>query len=119
MATMYTANHLAIKGIIALTESGSTTIWMSRIRSGIPIYGLSGHISSRRKMTLYRGVYPIEFDPTVIDRKQVTSEAIAKLESLSLVEQGDLIILTKGSDMGDKGGTNALKIVEVGKVAKG
>jgi pyruvate kinase len=37
MATMYTANHLDVKAIVALTESGSTALWMSRIRSGIPI----------------------------------------------------------------------------------
>ncbi|MCB1877574.1 MAG: pyruvate kinase, partial [Chromatiales bacterium] len=40
MATMYTANHLEVKAIAALTESGSTVLWMSRISSGIPIYAL-------------------------------------------------------------------------------
>ncbi|MGE3920264.1 MAG: pyruvate kinase, partial [Gammaproteobacteria bacterium] len=65
MATMYTANHLNIKGIIALTESGSTPLWMSRIRSGIPIFALCRFETARRKMTLYRGVYPIEFDATL------------------------------------------------------
>ena len=38
MSTMYTANHLGVAAIAALTESGSTTKWMSRISSGIPIY---------------------------------------------------------------------------------
>jgi pyruvate kinase len=42
MAAMYTANHLGVKAIAALTESGSTCKWMSRIRSGIPIYALTG-----------------------------------------------------------------------------
>jgi pyruvate kinase len=41
MAAMYTANQMRIKAVIALTESGATALWMSRIRSGIPIYGLS------------------------------------------------------------------------------
>ncbi|MGH8168847.1 MAG: pyruvate kinase, partial [Woeseiaceae bacterium] len=61
MAVMYTANHLAVKAIIALTESGSTTLWMSRIRSDIPIYAFTPHDSTRRRVTLYRGVYPISF----------------------------------------------------------
>src|SRR6202167_2878589 len=37
-AVMFTANHLHVKAIVALTESGSTSLWMSRVRSDIPIY---------------------------------------------------------------------------------
>ncbi|MGB5347312.1 MAG: pyruvate kinase, partial [Woeseia sp.] len=61
MAVMYTANHMDVKAIIALTESGSTTLWMSRIRSDIPIYAFTAHIETRRRVTMYRGVYPVEF----------------------------------------------------------
>lgn len=116
MATMYTANHLGIKAIIALTESGATTCWMSRIRSGIPIYGLSRHISTQRKITLYRGVFPIDFDPTDIDRRAVNFEAVETLKQQGVVKDGDLVIITKGNFMGTMGGTNAMKIVEVGAV---
>ncbi|HLF11054.1 MAG TPA: pyruvate kinase, partial [Gammaproteobacteria bacterium] len=38
MAVMYIANHLNVRAIIALTESGSTTLWMSRVRSDIPVF---------------------------------------------------------------------------------
>ena len=41
MATMYTANHYNVVGILTLTESGTTAKWMSRISSGIPIYGVT------------------------------------------------------------------------------
>ena len=41
MATMYAANHLDVRAIAAMTESGSTALWMSRISSGIPIYALT------------------------------------------------------------------------------
>ncbi|MBB71684.1 MAG: pyruvate kinase [Legionellales bacterium] len=111
MATMYTANHLNIRAILSLTESGSTPLWMSRIRSGIPIYGLSRHDTSRRKMTLYRGVYPINFDVTNVERIQVNQAAIDELLKRGLVESGDLVIITKGDYMGVDGGTNAMKIV--------
>jgi pyruvate kinase len=43
MAAMYTANHLGVKAIAALTETGSTVKWMSRISSGIPIYAMTRH----------------------------------------------------------------------------
>jgi pyruvate kinase len=115
MATMYAANHMNIKAIVALTESGATPLWMSRIRSGIPIFGLSRHVKTLRKMTLYRGVYPVLFDATRIHRPEVNSRAIAELTQRGLVADGDLVIITKGSAMGVHGGTNSLKIVEVGK----
>ena len=62
MAAMYIANHVPIKAIVTLTESGSTPMWMSRVRSGIPIYALSRHASTAGRVTLFRGVYPVEFD---------------------------------------------------------
>src|SRR5690606_39532896 len=67
MAVMYVANHLKVKAIIALTESGSTTLWMSRVRSDIPIYAFTRHETTRRRVTLYRGVYPVSFDVTQTD----------------------------------------------------
>ena len=117
MATMYSANHLGVKAIAALTESGSTPLWMSRISSGIPIYALTSHVSTRRKVTLYRGVYPISFDTTTKDHALVNLEAVDELKRRGVVRDGDLVIITKGDLMGVMGGTNAMKIVCVGDEA--
>lgn len=113
MATMYTANHLAVKAIAALTESGSTPLWMSRISSGVPIYALTGQLQTRRKVTLYRGVYPIAFDITTSDHATVNREAIDELRRRGTVRDGDLVIITKGDLTGVMGGTNAMKIAVV------
>ena len=114
MATMYTANHLGVKAIAALTESGSTPLWMSRISSGIPIYALTRHVETRRKVTLYRGVYPVSFEVEVTDHAQLNKEAIDELLRRGAVRNGDLVIITKGDLHGVHGGTNAMKIVRVG-----
>lgn len=114
MATIYTANHLDIKAIIALTESGTTPLWMSRVRSSIPIYGLSRHPATLRRMTLYRGVFPISFDATPIDRRILNQEAVASLANLGIIHTGDLVIITKGDLIGVHGKTNSMKIVSVG-----
>jgi len=114
MATMYSANHLGVKAIASLTESGSTPLWMSRISSGIPIYALTSHVSTRRKVTLYRGVYPISFDTDSKDHAVVNREAVDELKRRGVVRDGDLVILTKGDLMGVLGGTNAMKIIRVG-----
>ncbi|WP_423063382.1 pyruvate kinase [Candidiatus Paracoxiella cheracis] len=116
MATMYTANHLNIAAIITLTESGATPLWMSRIRTGIPIYGLSRYKKSLGRMTLYRGVYPIEFDPTQYSRDDVNPQAVGLMEKQGVLEDGDLVILTKGDHMGVGGGSNAMKVLVVGQV---
>ena len=117
MASMYVANHLDVKAIAALTESGSTPLWMSRISSGIPIYALTGHVETRRKVTLYRGVYPISFDTTSRDHALVNLEAVEELKRRGVVRDGDLVIITKGDLMGVMGGTNAMKILRVGEEA--
>ena len=116
MASMYVANHLNVKAIASLTESGSTPLWMSRISSGIPIYALTRHVETRRKVTLYRGVYPVSFNVTSGDHAEVNREAIDELLRRGAVRDGDLVIITKGDLMGVHGGTNAMKIVKVGEL---
>ncbi len=120
MATMYTANHLPVKAIVALTESGATALWMSRIRSGIPIYSFTRHVATRRRVTLYRGVYPIAFDVTTpSDPALVLDEAGQKLLDENLIARGDWVIFTKGDFRGVSGGTNTMKVVRVGVDASG
>ncbi|MHB1540900.1 MAG: pyruvate kinase [Steroidobacteraceae bacterium] len=114
MAVMYAANHMKVRAIVALTESGSTPLWMSRIRSDIPIYAFTRHESTRRRVTLFRGVYPVIFDVT--DAKstgQLYDTLFTRLLELKLVERKDLVILTKGEQSGVQGGTNSLQILEV------
>jgi len=114
MATMYCANHLNVRAIAALTESGSTALWMSRISSGIPIFALSRHESTNRKVALYRGVNPVYFPTVHTDHKAANMDAIEVLLKEGVVHEGDLVIITKGDLMGLGGGTNAMKIVKVG-----
>ncbi len=113
-AAMYTANHLDIKAIIALTESGTTPVLMSRFASHIPIYGLSRHESTLRRMTLFRDVYPIPFDATDIDRRLLNQAAVTELQNRHILKNGDLVLITKGDLIGVHGRTNSLKIVCVG-----
>lgn len=113
MATMYAANHLAVKAIIALTESGTTTLWMSRIRSDIPIFAFTRHERTARRVALYRGVYPVDFDITHTNAVRVYNDVCARLHSRGHVEPGDLVIFTKGDLSGVAGGTNAMKIIAV------
>ncbi len=111
MATMYTANHLDVRAIVALTESGATALWMSRISSGIPIYALTQHERTRRRVKLYRGVYPVPFDVVHTDPVHILQDAVQTLDALGAVSSGDVVVVTKGDFSGVPGGTNAMKIL--------
>ncbi len=113
MAALFTAFHLKVKAIAALTQSGSTALWMSRHNAGCPIYALTPEIASQRKMALYRNVRPVYFEQGT-DRDAVLQAAEDLLLASGQVQPGDLIVLTSGEPMGKSGGTNAMKIVRVG-----
>jgi len=114
MAVMYTANHMKVRAIVALTESGATPLWMSRIRSDIPIYAFTRHEATRRRVTIYRGVYPVIFDVTHSSSTEVLyRELFTRLLELQLVKKNDLVILTKGELSGVQGGTNSMLILKV------
>jgi pyruvate kinase len=112
MAVMYTANHLRVTAIIALTESGSTARWMSRIRSDIPIYALTPHATTSRRVTIYRGVYPVPFNAEHAEGGPYR-DVFDTLLQRDLAKPGDYVIVTKGDIEGVSGGTNAMTIVQV------
>ncbi|HKZ72938.1 MAG TPA: pyruvate kinase [Steroidobacteraceae bacterium] len=114
MAVMYTVAHMKVRAIVALTESGLTPLLMSRIRSDIPIYAFTRHDFTRRRVTLYRGVYPVPFEVLTDDDSLYTS-IFERLLELKLVKIGDLVILTKGELAGVSGGTNSLRILKVAR----
>ena len=110
------ANSLGARAIAAMTESGATAMWMSRIGTDIPIYALSEQPRTRTRVTLYRGVHPISFDPTMREHDAVNREAVEELKRRGAVGDDDLVLITKGDLAGVRGGTNAMKVVKVGEI---
>jgi pyruvate kinase len=119
MAVMYVANHLDVTAIIALTESGSTPLWMSRVRSDIPVFAFTRHEATLRRVSLYRGVYAVAFDEIVTDDVAATQGRIFEsLLKMGAVAPGDLVVLTMGQK-GVAGRTNSLQILSVPGAALG
>ena len=112
MGALFTAYHLGAKAIVALTDSGSTALWMSRHRIHIPIYALTPKVSTQRKMALYRNVTPLLMD-TSADRDTALRDAEAHLKARGIMQPGDIYVITCGEPMGSPGGTNMLKICRV------
>lgn len=115
MAAMFTAYHLNAKAVAALTQSGRTPLWMSRLNCGVPIYALTPEIRTVNRLCLFRGVYPL----LMLSRSEDRDALLRDVEDL-LVERGaavlgDTIALTIGEAIGSSGRTNTMKIVRLGE----
>jgi pyruvate kinase len=114
-AAIYTAKHLKVKAIAALTQSGNAAQWLSRADAEVPIYALSPDKYARRKLTLHRGVYPFPIEQANKNKDEILREMEQVLLQQKMVSLGDVVLLTFGEPIGSPGGTNTLKIVKIGE----
>jgi len=114
-AAIYTTQHLKIKALAALTQSGNVAQWLSRADPEVPVYALSPDKVARRKLTLHRGVYPFPIDQSNKNRDEILHEMQQVLLQERVVDSGDLVMLTFGEPFGDSGGTNTMMIVKIGE----
>ncbi len=112
MGALFTAHHLGAKAIVAMTDSGSTALWMSRHLIQVPIYAITSKVATQRKMALFRNVRPLFVD-TSTDRDTALNQAESHLKNKGIVQKGDVYAITCGEPMGTPGGTNMLKLCQV------
>ena len=114
MASMFLSEHIGVRAIVAMTESGGTARYLSRFRSNVPIFGLSRHAGARRKMALVRDVFPVAFDSRGLATREAAREAMKALFDAGLLAEGDRVVLTSGDHMEHHGATNTLRLLQVG-----
>jgi len=114
MAAMFMATNVSVQAILALTESGSTAQWLSRVHSSVPIYALSPNAGSRRRMALFRNVSPVQHEPRFGGINDAVQHALQVLWRTGAIKTGDRVILTMGDQMGNQGGTNTLRLIKMG-----
>jgi len=113
MAAMFMARNVSVQAIVALTESGSTAQWLSRVQSSVPIFALSPSVASRRRMALFRDVYPVAHEPVGVDIEKAIQDVLQILWRKGHVKGGDRLIVTMGETLGDQGGTNTLRLIQL------
>jgi pyruvate kinase len=115
MGAMFLSEHIGVRGIIAMTESGGTARFLSRFRSQVPIFGLSRHDGARRRMALMRDVVPRQFDSRGLTSRDAARAAIKQLFDAGQLSEGDRVVFTSGDTMEQHGATNTLRLLQVGQ----
>ena len=109
----HTARNLGIQTIVAATESGHTARMISKYRPKAHIVAITFSEQKARSLSLSCGVYA-----TVADKPSSTDEMFNLASKVSQEEgyasEGDLIIITAGVPVGEKGTTNLMKIQMIG-----
>ncbi|MBA3930422.1 pyruvate kinase [Pseudoxanthomonas japonensis] len=118
MATMFLSEHIGVRAIVAMTESGGTARFLSRFRSSAPIYAFSRHDGARRKMAMIRDVFPIAFDSRGLAPREAARDAMRVLHDRQLLAEGDRVIFTSGDHMEKHGATNTLRLLQMGERGK-
>jgi pyruvate kinase len=113
LAAMFMATNVSVQAIVALTESGSTAQWLSRVQSSVPIYAFSTNEASRRKMAMFRDVFPVKQESASEDADEVVAEALRTLLAHGAVSADDRVIVTMGDQMCKSGGTNTLRFIKL------
>lgn len=112
-AVGHTAKNLKIKTIVAATESGHTARMISKFRPQAIILAATFSDQTAKSLSLKWGVVP-----TVVNKPKSTDDmfnlATQKSVEGGFVEEGDLILITAGVPVGERGTTNVMKIQMVG-----
>ena len=115
MATMFLSEHIGVRGVVAMTESGGTARFLSRFRSSVPIFAFSRHGPARRKMALMRDVFPMDYDSRGQTPREAARGSIRLLVDAGLLQPGDRVVFTSGEHMETRGATNTLRLLEIGE----
>jgi pyruvate kinase len=115
MATMFLSEHIGVRGVVAMTESGGTARFLSRFRSSVPIFAFSRHGPARRKMALMRDVFPMDYDSRGQTPREAARGSIRLLVEAGWLEPGDRVVFTSGEHMETRGATNTLRLLEIGE----
>lgn len=109
----HTARNLNIQTIVAATESGHTARMISKYRPKAHIVAVTFSERQRRGLALSWGVYPFVTEkPDSTDEMMELAAKVAKEEKFA--KEGDLIIITAGVPVGERGTTNLMKIQLIG-----
>ncbi len=103
------AVQLGASAIMSLTKTGATARNVSKFRPKTPILAITPHVDVARQLQLVWGVKPL----LVLDLPstgQTFQAALNVAQEKELVSEGDLVVLTAGTQQGVAGSTDLIKV---------
>lgn len=104
---------IGAKLIINATSTGETTRALAKFRPYTPIISITSHIKTARELQLIWGVYPFILKYRSIDDMAKKAVNLVKINKFAI--DGERAIIIGGQRIGIAGGTNIIKIIEIGK----
>ncbi|HCM88693.1 MULTISPECIES: pyruvate kinase [Vagococcus] len=112
-AVGHTAKNLSIQTIVAATDSGHTARMISKYRPKAHIVAVTFSERNARSLALNWGVFPqVTEKPSSTDDMFTLATKVSK--ETGFAKDGDLILITAGAPIGEKGTTNLMKIQLIG-----
>jgi pyruvate kinase len=103
------ADHLDTAAILAPTQSGRTPIHISRFRPKQPIIAFTPCLTTMRRLSLFRGIYP-----RLIPDPRDTDDMIERVSKMAVetgdLSKGDLAVITAGHPVWVAGTTNMIRV---------
>jgi len=112
----HTAQNLQASAILTSTESGHTARMISKYRPKSPILAVTSSERVSRALSLVWGVYP-HVGPKADSTDEMLQSAVDESLKTDFVKNGDLVVITAGVPVGEKGTTNLMKVHVIGEVA--
>jgi pyruvate kinase len=107
------AQAISARAIVAFSEHGTTARLISKQRPAPSIVAFTPFEPVRQRMALYWGVRPYTMRQ-IEDTDERVSEAERRAKAEGLVKTGEKIVILSGTRVGHPGGTNLIKLHEVG-----
>ncbi|MEP6886726.1 MAG: pyruvate kinase [Nitrospirales bacterium] len=107
------AFSIGARALVAFSQSGMTVHLMSKQRPRTPIIAFTPVEQVRQRMALCWGVLP--YTMPLIEQTDARISAVeCRLKAEGLAKTGDRIVIVSGALVGLRGGTNLMKLHEVG-----
>ena len=112
-AAAQAAIKLKARLVAVWTATGTTARMVARHRLSIPVVALTWDASVARRLNLFYGIVPLHMEPTP-EPERMFYALDARLRSVGLVEDGDLVVIVTSTRPNEPGGTNALLVHTIG-----
>eukprot|EP00762_Andalucia_godoyi_P005866 ANDGO_06998.mRNA.1 Pyruvate kinase len=115
-ASVNFARDLKMPGIITLTESGRSALYVAKYRPPCPVFCCTPIYSTARRLGIVKGCHTILL-PESLPEEYALKTVVNLCRNVGAVHPGETVVVTLGSQYRQSGGTDCMSVVHVAKEA--